>query len=86
MELTARPAGIETWAETLPAQDPAIAAGPLGASWLSAACTIAVGAITPSFDGVTAAVIALEIPRRALWHRGRAGARRGHRNSPRRLA
>ena len=129
VELTARPAGIETWVEPLPAQDPAVrhlwervatlndfhdphlaldatiaalvAAGALHADasviddaravlavlrpdgadpvarprglagpWRSLlarwgqtgglVCTIAVGAITPSFGGVTAAVIALE--------------------------
>ena len=129
VELTARPAGIQTWVEPLPAQDPAVrhvwervatlndfhdphlaleatiaalvAAGALPADapviddaravlavlrpggaapvarprslagpWRSLlarwgqtggpVCTIAVGAITPSFDGVTAAVIALE--------------------------
>lgn len=128
VELTARPAGIETWVEPLPAQDPAVrhvwervatlndfhdphlaldatiaalvAAGALHADapviddaraalavlrpdgaapaahprglagpWRSLlarwgqtggpACTIAVGAVTSPFDGVTAAVIAL---------------------------
>jgi hypothetical protein len=129
VELTARPEGIETWVEPLPAQDPAVrhlwervatlndfhdphlaleatiaalvAAGALHADapmiddaravlavlrpdgadpvacprdlarpWRSLlarwgltggpACTIAVGAVTPPFDGVTAAVIAME--------------------------
>lgn len=129
VELTAQPAGIQTWTEPLPAQDPAVrhiwervatlndfhdphralqatiaalvAAGALPADapviddaravlavlrpdradpaahprglagpWRSLvarwghtggpACTIGVGAITPPFDGVTAAVVALE--------------------------
>ena len=129
VELTARPAGVQTWVEPLPAQDPAVrhlwervatlndfhdphraldatiaalvAAGALHADapviddaravlavlrpddaapvahppclaepWRSLlarwghtggpVCTIAVGAVTPPFDGVTATVIALE--------------------------
>lgn len=66
VELTAQPAGIQTWVERVPAQDPAVRHLWERVATLNdfhdphLALKIAVGAVTLPFDGVTAAVIALE--------------------------